>query len=198
MNCNDDLEAAGVILSLGHTQIDEVHSECDGDIVGEAGGTVGAYDGHGSGLIPGAHGNAVAQAAAQEGLRMAACGLSGAAVGRGTDLGGGSAQIGVNAGLSSLSTRPHPCEGCRAWRRKCDTTKPSCARCLERGIPCVYVRKTPLGDSSSPTISLDSSSTNLDGCAPAAGTSSSSTLAANGVSLALEHRKYHRAKITRA
>ncbi|TPX75265.1 hypothetical protein CcCBS67573_g03461 [Chytriomyces confervae] len=34
--------------------------------------------------------------------------------------------------------RPLPCEGCREWRRKCDLTKPSCNRCIERGAVCTY------------------------------------------------------------
>ncbi|KAI9341161.1 hypothetical protein BDR26DRAFT_918502 [Obelidium mucronatum] len=41
---------------------------------------------------------------------------------------------------TNVSQRPQPCAGCRAWRRKCDTAKPACGRCVQRGITCVYVR----------------------------------------------------------
>ncbi|KAI8827648.1 hypothetical protein BJ741DRAFT_629155 [Chytriomyces cf. hyalinus JEL632] len=35
--------------------------------------------------------------------------------------------------------RPLPCEACREWRRKCNLTKPSCNRCIERGSVCTYI-----------------------------------------------------------
>ncbi|KAI9351358.1 hypothetical protein BDR26DRAFT_425461 [Obelidium mucronatum] len=45
--------------------------------------------------------------------------------------------------LPASKRRPLPCEGCRGQRRKCDLIKPSCSRCIERGLICHYgTRKT--------------------------------------------------------
>ncbi|KAI8619987.1 hypothetical protein BC830DRAFT_656691 [Chytriomyces sp. MP71] len=34
--------------------------------------------------------------------------------------------------------RIQPCRGCQTQRKKCDTAKPACLRCVETGVDCVY------------------------------------------------------------
>ncbi|ORY41673.1 hypothetical protein BCR33DRAFT_337717 [Rhizoclosmatium globosum] len=39
--------------------------------------------------------------------------------------------------------RPLPCTHCRAINRKCTLEQPTCLRCQEKGLPCVYSAETP-------------------------------------------------------